>query len=74
MVFTIGLGIGFAISSICYLVYIFITNPYLADGEIVMHGDEMYLAISEKDKEAFQKKHYATLKLVREKFRGFNEP
>lgn len=73
-ILVLGVSIGFILSTLCYVVYIIATSPYKADGEIVMHEDELYLAISEKDKDAFQKKHYATLKLVREKFRGFNEP
>ena len=72
MEFLVGLILGFVISLICYITYLAFMNPYKCDGEIVMHGDEMYLAISDEDKEAFQKNRYATLKLVRKDFKGFN--
>ena len=69
----IGMAIGFIVSTACYVIYILINKPFNCDGEIVMHGDELYLAITEEDKEAFEKHRYATLKLVREKFSGFSE-
>ena len=43
------------------------------NGMIIMNGDSIYLALSEEDKEAFKTKRYATLRLHREEFRGFNE-
>lgn len=42
-------------------------------GMIVMSEDEMYLALSDEDKEAFKSKSFVTLRLKREKFSGFNE-
>lgn len=42
-------------------------------GTIVMYEDQVYLSLTKDDMEAFQKAHYATVKLQREKFQGFNE-
>ena len=46
---------------------------YKCNGSIVMHGDEMYLCLTHEDKKAFETCRYATIRLEREKFRGFNE-
>ena len=54
------------------IVNVLLYKPYDCDGEIVMHGDELYLAITEKDKEALESKSIAKLKLVRKDFKGFN--
>ena len=62
--------IGYATATIiCWFTW----RPHHCDGEIVMHGDELYLAITEEDKEALETKKFATLRLVREKFNGFSE-
>ena len=46
---------------------------YKCNGSIVMHGDELYLCLTYEDKKAFETCRYATIRLEREKFRGFNE-
>ena len=43
------------------------------NGVIIMHEDEVYLSLTKEDMEAFQKAHYATIKLQRENFKGFSE-
>ena len=63
-------AIGYAAAMLMCMV---IFKPYDCEGEIIMHENELYLAITEKDKEALETKKYATLRLVREKFNGFSE-
>lgn len=72
-IFIIGFIFGF-------LIGIFLTNflcekkqHYKCNGSIVMHGDELYLCLTHEDKKAFENCCYATIRLEREKFSGFNE-
>ena len=48
-------------------------KSYQCNGSIVMHEDELYLCLTVEDKKAFETARFATLRLEREKFRGFNE-
>jgi len=70
----------FVYCGVCFLLGVFVATvlmfwaykPYDCDGDIVMHGDEIYLALSEEDKKALESKHMVILRLVREKFNGFS--
>ena len=42
-------------------------------GSIVMYEDQVYLSLTKDDMDAFETARYATLRLQREKFKGFNE-
>lgn len=46
---------------------------YLADGIIMLSDDEVYLAITKEDIDAFKKKDKIEIKVVRENFHGFSE-
>lgn len=41
-------------------------------GSIIMYGDEVYLSLTKEDIDAFEHARFATLRLQREKFKGFN--
>ena len=67
--FIVGLLVGVVITE-------FVSDKrrnYKCNGSIVMHGDELYLCLTHEDKKAFESCRYATIRLEREKFRGFNE-
>jgi hypothetical protein len=67
--FIVGLLIGIVLSN-------FVNEKrqhYKCNGSIVMHGDELYLCLTHEDKKAFETCRYATIRLEREKFHGFNE-
>ena len=66
----------FSCSLFCSIVSVLIWEKkhlYDCKGSIVMHGDEIYLCLTHEDKKAFESCHYATIRLEREKFHGFNE-
>lgn len=42
-------------------------------GSIIMYEDQVYLSLTKDDMDAFEHARYATLRLQREKFQGFNE-
>jgi hypothetical protein len=67
--FIVGLLIGIVLSEFVYEK----RQHYKCNGSIVMHGDELYLCLTHEDKKAFESCRYATIRLEREKFRGFNE-
>lgn len=69
----IGMIIGFLVSSVCYLVYLQFVTPHECDGEIIMHGDLLYLAVTKEDIKALENKKYAIIRLKREHFKGFSE-
>ena len=42
-------------------------------GTIVMYEDQVYLSLTKEDMDAFERAKFATLRLQREKFKGFSE-
>lgn len=42
-------------------------------GTIVMYEDQVYLSLTKEDMDAFEHARFATLRLQREKFKGFSE-
>ena len=60
---------------IASLVWMFASRKktYQCNGSIVMHDDELYLCLTKEDKDAFEHADFATIRLQREKFRGFSE-
>lgn len=73
IMFILGFIFGFLIATILINFINKKKQHYKCNGSIVMHGDELYLCLTHEDKKAFETCHYATLKLVREKFHGFSE-
>ena len=67
--FIFGFIVGILLSNFVYEK----RQHYKCNGSIVMHGDELYLCLTHEDKKAFESCRYATIRLEREKFRGFNE-